>query len=57
LQIWTKVDPSSLELEEGFTRDVTHIGHLGTGNLEIRIQTPSDLEKAKPLLSRSYHEN
>jgi predicted transport protein len=54
LLVWTRLEPSSVELEEGFTRDVTNIGHHGTGNLEIRIQNASDLERAKPLLLRSY---
>lgn len=57
LQVWAKVDPSSIELQEGFTRDVTQVGHLGTGNLEIRIQSISDLEKAKPLLFQSYQQS
>jgi predicted transport protein len=57
LQIWTRLDPSSVELQEGFTRDVTHVGHLGTGNLEIRVESVSDLEKAKPLLLGSYQQN
>jgi predicted transport protein len=57
LQVWIRLDPSSVELEEGFSRDVTHVGHLGTGNLELRIQNVSDLERAKPLLLRSYQEN
>lgn len=55
LQIWTRLDPSSVPLEEGFTRDVSQIGHAGTGDLEIRIQTAADLERAHPLLLRSYH--
>ena len=38
LQVWTRLDPSSVTLEEGFTRDVSQIGHAGTGDLEIRIQ-------------------
>src|SRR5450755_2923161 len=45
LQIWVRLDPSSVLLEEGFTRDVSHIGHAGTGDLEIRIQTATDLER------------
>ncbi len=56
LQVWTRVDPSTVACEEGFTRDVTQIGHAGTGNLEIRIQSASDLERAQPLLLRGYHE-
>jgi predicted transport protein len=33
------------------------IGHVGTGDLEIRIKTAADLERAKPLLLRSHQEN
>ena len=54
LLVFVKVDPDSLELEEGFTRDVRDIGHYGTGDLEIRIGTANDLDKAKPLLTQSY---
>jgi predicted transport protein len=54
LQVWTKLDPSSILLEEGFTRDVSQIGHAGTGDLEIRIQNAVDLARAQPLLLRSY---
>jgi predicted transport protein len=54
LQVWTRLDPSSVPLEEGFTRDVSQLGHAGTGDLEIRIQTAADLERAQPLLLRSY---
>ena len=52
--IWAKLDPTTVVLEEGFTRDVSQIGHLGTGDLEIRIQTATDLQRAQPLLVRSY---
>jgi predicted transport protein len=54
LQVWTRLDPSSVVLEEGFTRDVSEIGHTGTGDLEIRIRTAADLERAQPLILRSY---
>jgi predicted transport protein len=54
LQLWTRLEPSSVVLEEGFTRDVSQIGHAGTGDLEIRIQTAADFERAQPLLLRSY---
>ena len=54
LLVFVKVDPTSIELEEGFTRDVSKIGHFGTGNLEIRIGSVEDFEKAKPLLIQSY---
>jgi predicted transport protein len=56
LQIWVRLDPSTVTLEEGFTRDVSNIGHAGTGDLEIRIQNAADLMRAQPLLLRSYQE-
>ena len=56
LQIWAKVDPANVELQDGFTRDVTNVGHLGTGNLEIRVGSAASLEKAKPLLLCSYQQ-
>jgi predicted transport protein len=52
--IWVKIDPDNVKLEEGFTRDVRKIGHWGTGDLEITIKNDEDLEKAKPLILRSY---
>lgn len=52
--VFVKVDPHSIPLEQGFTRDVSAIGHFGTGELEITIKSNDDLERAKPLLFRSY---
>ena len=54
LLVWVRLDPSGVRLEEGFSRDVSRIGHAGTGDVEIRIQNAADLEKARPLLIRSY---
>jgi predicted transport protein len=54
LLVFVKVDPQSIALEEGFTRDVSSIGHFGTGDLEITIASSDDFEKAKSLLLTSY---
>lgn len=54
LLVYVKVDPGSIELEKGFTRDVKKTGHFGTGDLEITIGSMDDFEKAKPLLLKSY---
>ena len=51
---YAKVDPDTIELEDGFTRDVKGLGHWGTGDLEISIHTSADLAKALPLLQQSY---
>ena len=52
-----KLDPATVELRQGFTRDVTKIGHWGTGDLEVVLRTPADLERAKTLIERAYQEN
>lgn len=54
LLVYVKVDPETVELEKGFTRDVRKIGHFGTGDVEIALGSMADLEKAKPLFLKSY---
>jgi len=54
---YIKVNPGSVNIIEGFTRDVRNIGHWGTGDLEITIISDDDIERAKPLLARSYEIN
>jgi predicted transport protein len=54
VRVFLKVDPTQIKLETGFTRDVSGVGHFGTGDLEVNLRTPADLEKAKPLLLQSY---
>lgn len=51
---YLKVNPEEVDLVDGFTRDVRNVGHYGTGDLEVRIRTPEDLERAKSLLQKSY---
>jgi predicted transport protein len=57
LSVFVKVDPDSVVLQPGFTRNVRNIGHLGTGDLEITIASPADLERAKPLIVQSYEQS
>jgi predicted transport protein len=52
--VYLKVDPDTLQLEEGFSRDVRSIGHYGTGDLEVRIKNAADFAKAQPLIQQSY---
>lgn len=56
LLVYVKVDPDTIELEEGFTRDVRNVGHWGTGDLSVTIRNQQDLQKALPLLQSSYEE-
>ena len=50
-----KINPDTVELEKGFTRDMRNIGHYGTGDLEIVIKPDKDFQKAKELLDRAYN--
>ncbi|MGV9791023.1 DUF5655 domain-containing protein [Streptomyces sp. NPDC003435] len=52
--VYLRLDPDSVALEEGFTRDMRGIGHLGTGDLEVRIVSATDLERATPLIRRAF---
>ncbi|MFB6816202.1 hypothetical protein ACFCV8_16845 [Streptomyces sp. NPDC056347] len=54
LLVCLRLDPDTVELEEGFTRDMRGIGHLGTGDLEVRVSSAATLEKAVPLTKRAY---
>lgn len=51
------LDVSTVTFEDGFSRDVTNIGHWGCGAVELHLQSKDDLEKAKPLIERAYEEN
>ena len=55
--VFVRADFENIHLEEGFTRDVRKIGHFGTGDLEITIRSDDDLERAKPLIVKSYEVN
>ncbi|QMU74838.1 hypothetical protein GXW83_02660 [Streptacidiphilus sp. PB12-B1b] len=52
--VYLRLDPDTVELEEGFSRDMRGIGHLGTGDLEVRICSAATLEKAGPLIRRAF---
>jgi predicted transport protein len=51
-----KLNPDTVVLEPGFTRDVRKIGHFGTGDLEVSLRSAADLIKAEPLFQRAYDE-
>ncbi|RSN18700.1 transporter [Streptomyces sp. WAC 01325] len=53
LVVQLAVNPDTVELVEGFARDVRKIGCLGTGPLELRIRSHEDLKRAADLVRRS----
>lgn len=54
LLVYLKVDPKDVDLVPGFTRDVSGLGHHGTGDLEVQLRTPRDVERAQELFRASY---
>ncbi len=57
VRIWLKLKPNHITLEEGFSRDVTNIGHWGTGDIELIVRNEHDFNKAKMLIEQAYQEN
>ncbi|EBP1704219.1 DUF91 domain-containing protein [Salmonella enterica] len=57
LRLWLKINPQHIQLEEEFSRDVTHIGHWGTGDVELIVRDEHDLDKAKLLIEKAWQEN
>lgn len=54
LLVYLKVDPADVDLVPGFTRDVSGLGHHGTGDLEVQLRTPRDVERARELFRASF---
>ena len=54
IMVFVQADLNEIELADGFSRDVSEIGHYGTGNIEITISSDVDLERAKSLIQLSY---
>lgn len=52
--VYVKMNPNEVPMLPGFTRNVKDVGHFGTGDLEITIKSDEDLERAKPLILKSY---
>jgi predicted transport protein len=54
LLLYLHVDPSKAVQALPNARDVTNIGHWGTGNLEVALTSLADLEAAKPWIAAAY---
>jgi predicted transport protein len=51
--LYLHLDPIEIEIRDGL-RDVSKIGHWGTGDLEVRIKILADVQAAVPLIARAY---
>lgn len=52
--LFLKLDPKKLGPLPSIARDVTAIGHYGTGDLELELKSQNDFESAKELIHSAY---
>ncbi len=52
--LFLKLNPKDVIGPVGISRDVSNVGHFGTGDLEITLRSPADLEAAKPYITQAY---
>jgi predicted transport protein len=57
IMLYLRLSPEDIVLENGFTRDVSKVGHWGTGDLELTIKNAKDFEKAKKYIDKVYEMN
>ena len=57
--LYLRLNPNNYleEQEAGLVRDVSNIGHWGTGDLEITLKSADEFEQIKYLIDQSYNEN
>lgn len=55
--IYLKLNPDKLDSIPELGRNVSNIGHYGTGDLELTIKNLEDLELIKSLINKSYNES
>ena len=52
--LFLKLDPKKVQGPPGMSRDVSNIGHFGTGDLEVTLKTAADVEAVKPFVRMAY---
>ncbi len=55
IKLWLKL--SSLDIKESLEgyRDVSNIGHYGTGNVEFTVSSEPEFGKVKKYIEMAYH--
>ena len=54
IALFLKLDPKTNLGPPGISRDVSQIGHFGTGDLEVTIKTMQDLDATLPFIRQAY---
>lgn len=55
IKLFVKLSAADVESPPKFYRDVTEIGHYGTGNTEFTISSEQDFERVKPFIELAYN--
>jgi predicted transport protein len=56
LKLWVDISYQELNDPKDFGKDVTDIGHHGTGSVEIRLIDQQDIDDVMELISQSYQQ-
>lgn len=56
LKLWVDIAPTELDDPYELGRDVSEIGHYGTGNVEVRMNDINDLDKVIYLIEQAYQQ-
>ncbi len=54
--LYLKLDPAVARGPKGISRDVTSVGHYGTGDLEVSLKDASDFGAAQPFMQKAYEQ-
>ena len=56
LWIWLDIQQSELNDPYELTRDVSDIGHYGTGHVDLKLSSPDNIDKVMALIEQSYQQ-
>jgi len=54
LRVWLKLKYNELQNPPEYVRDVSHVGHWGVGDVEIRIDSLAKFQNSKALIQTSF---
>ncbi len=55
VKLFVKLNPEAVQKPPATFRDVSTIGHYGTGDCEFTLRNLGDLEEAKPFIEMAYN--
>jgi len=54
LLLYLRLNPEDIDLENKNVRNVSEIGHYGTGDIEVRVERKDNIDLAKELIEEAY---